>query len=124
MSLLEEYMEDCTMIDKIHVEDGYGGFINKWVPGAKFKAAIVKETSDNAKIAEAEGTKGIYTVTTTKNVNLQFHEVFQRDSDKKIFRCTTDGDDVKTPDSATLDMRQVNAEEWVLTNDEQRTSNS
>jgi hypothetical protein len=37
-----------------------------------------------------------------------------RNSDGKIFRITSDGDDNHTPKSATLDMRQVSAEEWSL----------
>jgi hypothetical protein len=39
--------------------------------------------------------------------------VFRRESDGKIFRVTSDGDDKKTPPSAGLDMRQVTAEEFV-----------
>jgi hypothetical protein len=65
-----------------------------------------------ARIAEAQGVKSLYTITTTKNVNLQFHDVFKRVSDNKIFRVTSDGDDNKTPASASLNMRQVTAEEF------------
>jgi hypothetical protein len=43
---------------------------------------------------------------------LQYHDVFRRLSDGKIFRVTSDGDDKFTPDTATLNMRQVTAEEW------------
>jgi hypothetical protein len=45
---------------------------------------------------------------------LDFHDVIMRIADGKIFRITSDGDDNKTPKSATLDMRQVSAEEWSL----------
>jgi hypothetical protein len=58
---------------------------------------------------------GLYTITTAKNINLQFHDVFRRDEDQKVFRVTSDGDDKHTPDSAGLNMRQVSAEEWTLT---------
>ena len=64
--------------------------------------------------ALAEGVTGVYTVTTAKNVNLQFHDVFKRLSDGKVFRVKTDGDDKKTPKSAGLNMRQVRAEEWTV----------
>ena len=47
---------------------------------------------------------------------LNYHDVFRRVRDGKIFRVTTDGDDKATPASAALDMRVVNAEEWEVTN--------
>ena len=50
-----------------------------------------------------------------KNVNLQYHDVVRRQRDGKIFRITSDGDDNHTPAAATLNMRQVTAEEWELT---------
>lgn len=115
MSLLSEAMENCIMMDKSTVSDGRGGFITKWTDGAEITAAIVFDSSMQARIAEASGVKALYTVTTAKNVNLQYHDVFRRASDGKIFRVTSDGDDKKTPNSATLNMRQVTAEEFVPT---------
>ena len=114
MSLLSEAMENCTMLDKRTVPDGYGGFIPSWVPGAEFQAAIVLDSSMQARIAEQQGVTALYTITTKKSVNLQYHDVFKRSSDGKIFRVTSDGDDKHTPGSAGLNMRQVSAEEWVL----------
>ena len=67
-----------------------------------------------ARIGEKQGVTALYTVTTTKALNLQYHDVFRRVEDSKIFRVTSDGDDKKTPPSAGLDMRQVTAEEWKL----------
>lgn len=114
MSLLNEQMDNCIMLDKTTQPDGYGGRIDKWVEGADFNAAIVLDSSIQAKVAEKQGVTGIYTVTTQKNFNLQYHEVFKRVRDGKIFRVTSDGDDKLTPNSATLNMRQVSAEEWEL----------
>ena len=115
MSLLSEAMETCNYIDKTTRKDGYGGVETVWVDGADFDAAIVLDSSLEAKVAEKQGVTGLYTVTTRKNINLQYHDVFRRASDRKIFRVTSDGDDKHTPASAGLDMRQVSAEEWVLT---------
>ena len=114
MSLLSEAYEDCTILDKRTGPDGYGGTTTRWVDGAPIQAAIVLDSSIQAKIAEASGVTGIYTVTTSKVVNLQYHDVLRRESDKKIFRVTSDGDDKKTPNIGTLNMRQVSAEEWKL----------
>jgi hypothetical protein len=114
VSLLEEYMENCTMLDKRTVSDGYGGYTTEYADGVSFKAAITLDTSTEARVAEKEGVTALYTVTTTKALNLQYHDVFKRLSDGKIFRVKSDGDDKKTPNSATLNMRQVSAEEWTL----------
>ena len=114
MSLLSDAMEDCIMLDKKTVEDGYGGYESQYEEGAKFKAAIVLDTSMQARIAEQQGVKALYTITTEKAMNLQYHDVFKRNRDGKIFRVTSDGDDKRTPASATLNMRQVSGEEWVL----------
>lgn len=112
--LLDESMERCVFLNKSIEDDGYGGYIEEWRQGAEFDAAIVLNTSIEARLAEKQGVTAIYTVTTSKMLNLQYHDVFQRLEDGKIFRVKSDGDDNKTPESATLDMRQVTAEEFEL----------
>ena len=111
MSLLEEAMESCILLNKQTTLDEYGGFVNTWVDGASFDAAITFDTSIEARAAQAQGVHSLYTVTTPRNIVLQYHDVFRRVGDSKLFRVTSDGDDKYTPDSATLDMRQVTAEE-------------
>lgn len=114
MSLLTEAMETCVFLSKQVEKDSYGGYVNKWVEGAEFKAAIVFDTSIEARTAEVQGVTSLYTVTTSRSLTLEYHDVFKRISDGKIFRVTSDGDDKYTPESAGLDMRQVTAEEWEL----------
>ena len=114
MSLLSEAMESCNILDKKTASDGYGGYTVTYSEGAEFKAAIVLDTSMAARVAEQQGVKALYTITTETAMNLQHHDVFRRNSDGKIFRVTSDGDDKKTPASASLNMRQVSGEEWVL----------
>lgn len=114
MSLLSEAMESCIIMDKQTTSDGYGGYITSWVDGADIDAAIVLDTSMEARVAEQAGVTALYTITTKKNVNLQYHDVLRRLRDGKIFRITSDGDDKHTPASAGLNMRQVTAEEWTL----------
>lgn len=116
MSLLTEAMESCVMLDRTTETDGYGGIITTWTDGATFDAAIVLDSSMQARVAAVQGVSSLYTVTTRKTLNLQYHDVFRRVSDGKIFRVTSDGDDKKTPGSAALNMRQVSAEEWSLPN--------
>ena len=115
MSLLFEAMEACVLLNKVTTPDGYGGYTTTWADGAEFEAAIVFDTSMQARTAEAAGVRSLYTVTTTRALTLEYHDVFRRVRDGKIFRVTSDGDDKFTPGSASLDMRQVTAEEWTLT---------
>lgn len=110
-------MEKCVMVDKKTVSDGYGGFKTEWTDGATFQAAVSFDSSMQARKAQKEGVTSLYTVTTGKALTLQFHDVFRRERDGKIFRVTSDGDDKFTPNSSTLNMRQVTAEEWVLPNE-------
>lgn len=114
MSLLDEAMKDCTYMNKSIQDDGYGGYITQWTDGATFKAAIVLNSSMEARIAEAQGVKNVYTIITKKAITLKQNDVIKRNEDDKIFRVTSDGTDMKTPDSAGLDMRNVSAEEWNL----------
>lgn len=114
MSLLDNAMENFTMIDRTTVSDGYGGFISSWKDGAQFKATAVYDSSMQARIGGVQGVTALYTITTGKAVNLQYHDIVRRESDGKIFRVTSDGDDNKTPSTAGLNMRQVTAEEFTL----------
>lgn len=111
MSLLSDAMEKCIYLNKQVTPDGYGGYTTVWTEGAEFDAAIVFDTSIEARVAEAQGVTSRYTVTTSRALTLEYHDVFKRKRDNKIFRVTSDGDDKFTPASTSLDMRQVTAEE-------------
>ena len=114
MSLLSDAMEKCIMMDKRRVSDGYGGYTTEWTLGVEFQAAVTFDTSIQARVAEGQGVSSLYTITTGRELTLEYHDVFKRVKDGKIFRVTSDGDDKYTPKSAGLDMRQVTAEEFVL----------
>lgn len=114
MSLLEEAYEDFTIIDKVTVPDGYGSITVEWRDGAKISGAMVKDRSIEAKTAQAMGVTALYTLTVHKDVTLDYHTVLRRESDGLIFRLTTNTDDAKTPASAGLNMRQYDAEEFIL----------
>ena len=116
MSLLSDAMEDCVILDKITKTDGYGGVTTVYVEGAEFKAAITFDSSIEARLAEKQGVTSLYTVTTSRNILLEFYTIFRRKRDGKLFRVTSDGNDNLTPKSAGLDMRQVSAEKVELKN--------
>ena len=114
MSLLENAYEDFTIVNKSIVDDGYGGTTTAWTDGATIKGAMVFDGSTQMKIAQAMGVIAAYTFTVKKSIELDYHTVLRRESDKKIFRLTSNSDDKKTPEEANLNMRQYSAEEWKL----------
>ena len=115
--LLYDAMTTCTMVDRTTVPDGVGGFTRTWVDGASFKAAVVKDNSLAARVAEKQGVTELYTVSVPKGVTLEFHDVFRREEDQQIFRVTSNTIDSETPPVATFQIGQVTAERWELTND-------
>lgn len=114
MSLIDEYMTSCVLLDKRSVPDGLGGFSYEWTDGAPFTAAIVKDSSLQARIAEKDGLTELYTVTVYKGAALQFHDVFRRVSDSAVFRVTSNVTDSETPERASFQIGQVSAERWEI----------
>ena len=112
--LVDAFLEPCVLVEKTRQPDGEGGWTTVWNEGLSFQAAAVMDTTLQARIAEAEGMKAIYTVTTSKSTPLDFHDVFKRVSDGKYFRVTSDCTDKQTPKVATFSFHQVSAEEWEL----------
>lgn len=114
MSLLNQAMTDVVLMDKRREPDGEGGFVTNWIESVVFQAAITFDTSMESRIGEKQGVSSRYTVTTVKGAKLDYHDVIKRLSDGKIFRITSDSDDKQTPKSASFQVLQVTAEEWIL----------
>lgn len=114
MNMLLDSFEPCVMLDRTTESDGYGGVKTVWKDGAEFEAGINLDDSIQARVGAVQGLTSLYTVITGINVILQYHDVFRRVSDNKIFRVTKDNTDKKTPPGASMSLRKVNAEEWEL----------
>lgn len=114
MALFESMMTPCCIMNRSRVSDGQGGFTTEWTEGATIDVAIICDTSTAARVAQAEGVKNIYTLTTHKENALDFHEVIKRLEDGRIFRVTSDGMAKQSPALASFNMAQMSAEEWSL----------
>lgn len=112
MTVIDSFKTDCVLLEKTRISDGEGGWVPSWSEGVEFKAAIVLDSSINARIAEQEGVTGVYTVTTDRNVKMDFHDAFRRLSDGQVFRVTKIND--STPEVATFQFNQYQAEQWEL----------
>ena len=112
--LVGNFMARCTMLEKKRIPDGQGGFTTGWADAGPFMAAVVKNNTLAARVAEKQGVTEVYTVTTADGVGLEFHDVFRRDSDGAIFRVTSNAIDSRPPAVATFTFEQVSAERWEL----------
>lgn len=110
MSLWVSMQTPCVMLERVRQSDGEGGFVTKWSEAAEFEAAITRDSSIEARVAEKQGVDNVYTVTTT--ANLKFGDVFRRKSDGQCFRATSNADDGRTPSMVTFQFNQLSAEEW------------
>ena len=117
MSLINQAMETSHIIDKVTTPDGYGGVKTTYTEGAEISVAYSFNSSTEARVAAQQGTNNRFTLYTKKSIILRHPDIIKRDRDGKYFRVTSDGDDNRTPATAGLDLRAVEAEEWKLGNE-------
>ena len=113
--LIDCMMESCVFMVQEKTPDGSGGSKTEWKDGEPLRAAIIRDTSTEARIAEAAGTVDVYTISVSRSVHLKYHDVIKRLSDGKTFRITSDNADKRTPACTALDIAQSTAEAWRLT---------
>lgn len=112
MSLIDEFMTKCCFVNVSKVSDGAGGFIETITDGAQFDAAITRDTTLEAAIADLRGEVVTYKVTTHQNCILSYDDKIKRLSDGKMFRIKSDGSEKRTPASSPLNLSRVEAERW------------
>lgn len=115
MSLLKNMMERFCFVEHTKEPDGEGGFVKTWNDGAEFDAAMVLDTTMQARVAEKQGVASVFTITTSRNTLLEYNDVIRRLSDRQTFRITSNGKDKISPNSGTIDISQATAEKWELT---------
>ena len=111
--MLDYMAEGFHYVNRAMVPDGYGGSREAWTLGGPFTAVQTLSNSLEQETAEAQGVKGIYTMQCDRTTRLLYHQVFQRDKDKKIFRITSKDED-ETPGFSPLNLRHARAEEYEL----------
>lgn len=116
--LYDEYKQEFVIVNKTLEDDGYGGYDTAWKDGIKILAAIDQSQTNEARIAAQLGAAEKYTIITSKELNLSQHTVIKRVKDGKFFRITSNGGEIKTPKSSTLDMNVVYAENFTIPKDD------
>lgn len=117
MSLLEQAFQKSFFMQEFTSPDGRGGEHNEKAETGPIYVAYSYNTSTQERTADKQGAKNIVTLTTKKDTVLKYHDVIKRAKDGKIFRViSSDARENQTPETASLNMRQVEAEEWSLPN--------
>lgn len=115
IGLIGKIETECVMMNRKSIPNEIGGFDNVWVESeAVFKAAITKDTTLAARVAEKEGVTEVYTITVPKGLPLEFHDVVKRLEDGATFRVMSNIKDSETPPSASFQIGVVSAERYEL----------
>lgn len=114
MSLIDEYTEDFTIIAETETPDGYGGSNTTYTEIGQIQGALSVNNTPEVLIAQSQGVSAIYTLTTKKDINLKYHTILKRNKNNQILLVTSDGSDVHTPKSASLNIRQVTCTDYKI----------
>ena len=111
---IQDFYEQIIIMEKTTISDGMGGFEIGYKDGAEFLGSITTDNSVEMRIAEQQGVKSIYTLTTNKGVPLDYNDIVKRKKDSKTFRITSNKGDIETPSISNLDFLQVTCEAFEL----------
>lgn len=115
MSLLQDFARQCCFMEKTREEDGAGGYIVTWVEGATFENYQANDSSLEARRAENEGVTSLYSGLVSKDVPIEYNDVYKDMETGETYRVTSDPEDKEAPASSTLYLKYFTAERWELT---------
>lgn len=114
MSLLDDYAISCVLMEKRRVPDGAGGYMTEWADGLKFENYQYLDTSMEARRAEQEGVKSLYSALVDRDFPLEYGDAFKDLNTGLTYRVTSNPDDKKAPQSSTFDLKYFTVERWNL----------
>lgn len=116
MTLYEKMFTSTVKLNQTIVSDGEGGTTVTYTESEEFNAAITLDNSVQAAIAQKDGVKGIYNITTSVDMPLKHGDIIKRVDNGKTYRVT--GKENMTPSVATFHFYTVKGEEWEVPDDE------
>lgn len=115
MMALSDFMTDeLAVMDKVSKPDGFGGFVWTWQEGARFTGAAVRKSGSNLYIAQQQGMKETYSITTQASVVLERGDIVKRLRDGATLRVTTAPEDGTPPNVSDIKCLYVLAERVTL----------
>lgn len=104
--MLEDFLdEELCIMDKISQPDGFGGIIYLWQEGAAFAGKSLRKRGDTLLVAQQQGARETYSITTKAQVQLERGTHVRRLKDGATMRIITDPQDGTPP--GTSDMKFV-----------------
>lgn len=113
---LSDFYEDLIIMDKRTVDDGMGGYEITLVEGATFQGAVTTSNSFQKLIAEQQGVKSTYRITTSRKNVLPYGTIVKRPFNGQYYRVTSNSKEKETPKISNMDFSQVTAELFDVTN--------
>lgn len=107
---MEDFFVPMCMMNKIYKPDGLGSILIVYEDGAPFDGGIVLNSTTEMQIAQQEGHKAVYTLTTAAPIPLEIDDRVKRLSDDALFKITSDAADMHTPPAAGITGTQVTME--------------
>lgn len=111
---IEDFYEEFVFVEKRKQSDEMGGFINEYVETVQFRAGINTDQSMEARLAEQQGVKSIYTITTNKDCMLDYGDIIKRKRGNNYYKITSNGGDMISPMVSQMDIIQVTAENFTI----------
>lgn len=115
MSLLDDYAIPCVLMEKKRVDDGEGGYTTEWSEGVEFMNYQYLDTSMEARRAEKEGVKSLYSALVKRDFPLEYGDVFKDKNTGATYRVTSHPDEKQAPKSSTFDLKYFTVERWAMT---------
>lgn len=107
MSLLDDFANNCVLMEKKRMPDGAGGYIVSWTEGAEFLNYQSLDTSMEARIAEKEGVTSVYSALVNKTVPIEYNDYFRDTSTGNTYRVTSNPKERAAPRSAGPTVRTL-----------------
>lgn len=111
---LRDLFEPLVFVEKRTIPDGLGGFETTYVETTEFPGSINLISTVEAKIAEQNGMKSIFTVAVDGNLPLEFRDIIKRKSTGEFFRITSNPDDEKVNTRMDGSIKSANAERFEM----------
>jgi hypothetical protein len=105
---LQDYFEPSFIQGWEDISDGFGGTVRRWIDGDLIYVGYILNQSMEARVAEAQGIRSVYTIISHLNSELENTSVIRRIKDNAFYRITSDFNE--TPDIADVKFKQASAE--------------
>ena len=106
MSLLTDFAVPCVLMEKKRVPDGAGGYITTWTEDVEFENYQYLDTSMEARRAEQEGVKSLYSALVQRDFPLEYGDAFKDKNTGLTYRVTSNPDEKKAPQSSQTSLAE------------------